>query len=102
MLKHEGYSSIRRGSLHVSVSESAGLPPLTYSTLDLQGFKLYFKLIWEPFESQFGSIEARFANHTIAVVRLANVDYQNRALEYQSLNLGYQNQLLEYNKRRGK
>ena len=55
-----------------------------------------FRLTWEPFESQFRSIEARFSNHTIAVVRLANVDYQNRALEHQNQALEYHNQALEY------
>ena len=77
---------------------------LTYSTLDIQGFKLFFRLTWEPFEAQFGSIESRFSTHTIAVVRLANVDYQNRALEYQSQAVEYQNQvlgLLEYQKQQG-
>ena len=63
---------------------------LTRSTLDFQGFKLFFRLTWVPFEAQFGSIEARFSNHAIAVIRLANADYQNRVLE-----------LLEYQKRRG-
>ena len=83
-------------------------PPLTHcsgctipqdylhSTLGLQGFKLFFRLTWEPFEAQFGSIEAKFANHTIAVVRLANVEHQNRALEYQNQALEYQNQVLGY------
>ena len=69
----------------------------SYVTLDFQGFKLFFKHTWEPFEAQFGSIEAHFSNHTIAVVRLANVDYQNRALEYQTQVL----RLLEDQKRQG-
>ena len=65
--------------------------------------------MWEPFEARFGSIEARFSNHTIAVVRLANVDSQFRALEhqkqateYQNQAREYQNQVLEYQKRQGK
>ena len=65
--------------------------------LDVQGFKLFFRLTWEPFEAQFGPIEARFSIHTITVVRLANVDHQNRALEYQSQVL----ELLEHQKRQG-
>ena len=69
-------------------SESGGL---TYKLISsyhppsgLQGFKLFFRLRWEPFEAQFSSIEASFLNRTIVVVRLANVDYQNRALEDQN------------------
>ena len=54
-----------------------------YLFLDAQEFKVFFRLTWEPFEAQFGSIEARFSNHTIAVVRLASVYYQDRVLEYQ-------------------
>ena len=64
--------------------------------LDFQGFKLFLRLTWEPFEAQFGAIEASFSNHTIAVVRLANIDYQNRALEYQSRVLEYQEREGEY------
>ena len=44
---------------------------------------LFFKLIWEPFEAQFSSIEAHFSDHTISVMRLAIVDYQTRALDFQ-------------------
>ena len=35
------------------------------------------------------SIEASFANHTIAIIRLANVDFQNRVLAHQNQALGY-------------
>ena len=54
-----------------------------YFTLGVQGFKLFFRFTWQPFEEAFDTIEARFLNHTLAVVRLANVDYQSRTLEYQ-------------------
>ena len=77
-------------------SQPVNGPPLTYFTLD--SFKFFFKLIWEPFEAQFGDIEACFSNHTIAAVRLANVDYQKRALEYQNQVV----ELLEEQKRQGK
>ena len=56
---------------------------LTYSTLDVQGFKLFSKLAWEPFETQFNSIEENFSNHALTIIRLANIDYQIRTLEYQ-------------------
>ena len=52
--------------------------------LDVQGFKLFFRVTWEPFVAQFSSIEARFSNHTTTVARLASADFQHRALEYQS------------------
>ena len=64
--------------------------PNALSTLDVQGFKHFFKLTWEPFEAQFGPIEARFSDHSIVVVRLASIDYQTRVLG-----------LLEDSKRRG-
>ena len=57
---------------------------LPSSTLDVQGFKLFFKLTWEPFEAQFSSIEARFSDHAITIVRLASVDFQVRVLEHQN------------------
>ena len=83
--------------------------------LDFGEFKLFLRLTWEPFAAQFCSIEARFSSHTIAIVRLANIDYQNRVLEHQYQALEYhtqllenqnralecQNQLLEYQKREG-
>ena len=59
---------------------------LNYFTLDLQGFKLFFRLTWEPFEAQFGSIESRFLNNTSIIVRLANAELQSyvyNSLEYQ-------------------
>ena len=59
------------------------MTPSHHSIIGLQGFKLFFRIAWEPFEAQFGSIEARFLNHTIAVVRLATIDFQNRTLEHQ-------------------
>ena len=74
------------------------------STLDSQGFKLFFKLTWEPFEAQFGSIETCFSNHTIAAVRLANADFQKRTLEYHNQAWEYQNRvvgLLAEQKRQG-
>ena len=74
--------------------------PLTSSYisifLGLEAFNLFFRLTWEPFEAQFGSIEASFSNHTIAVVRLANVDHQNQALEYQNQAMEYHSQVVEY------
>ena len=51
--------------------------------LDVKGFKLFFNQIWEPFEAQFDSIETSFSNHALTIVHLANIDYQNRTLEYQ-------------------
>ena len=57
---------------------------LHFSTLDARGFKLFFRLSWEPFEAQFSPIEARFSNHAVTVVRLANVDFQVRVLEHQN------------------
>ena len=57
--------------------------------LDLRGFKLFLRLIWEPFEEQFKPIEARFLNNADIVFRLvmtysanmgrANMEHQNNA-----------------------
>ena len=43
---------------------------------DAQGFRLFFKVAWEPFEEQFQSIETSFIDHTNIIVRLANVEHQ--------------------------
>lgn len=45
--------------------------------IDAQGFKLFLRIIWEPFESQFQSIETRFMHHTNIVVRLANAEHHS-------------------------
>jgi len=46
---------------------------ITSGYLDLQGFKLFLKLAWEPFEQKFKPIEDQFLHHTLVVVRWANV-----------------------------
>ena len=43
---------------------------------DAQGFRLFFRVAWEPFEEQFQSIEATFVDHINIIVRLANVEHQ--------------------------
>lgn len=67
----------------------------------MQGYKLFFRQAWEPFEAQFGPIEARFSDHTIAVVRSANIHYQTLALEFQNQSLEFQNRSLEHYKGEG-
>lgn len=51
---------------------------VTYYTglKDAQGFKLFLRVAWEPFEEQFQPIETRFIDHTKIIVRLANVEHQ--------------------------
>ena len=46
------------------------------SYIDAQGFKQFLRVTWEPFESQFQSIETRFIHHTNIVVRLAGAEHQ--------------------------
>ena len=46
-----------------------------FNYIDLQGFKRFLRITWEPFEEQFQSIETRFIHHTYIVVRSANVDH---------------------------
>ena len=90
MLKLDRYSDTGRKGRHVSASKRADLlTSLTHPTLGLQGFKLFFKLTWEPFETQFSFIEASFLHHATAVRCLANINYQHRAQEDQ-------NQILRY------
>lgn len=43
---------------------------------DAQGFRLFLKVAWEPFEEQFQSIETSFIEHINIIVRLANVEHQ--------------------------
>lgn len=43
---------------------------MTYVFLDLQGFKLFLRYLWEPFEDEFKSIEKHFLNNATAVYRL--------------------------------
>ena len=40
---------------------------------DRTGFRLFLKIIWEPFEMKFKPIEARFMHHALVIVRTANV-----------------------------
>ena len=42
----------------------------------MQGFKRFLRVTWEPFETQFQSIETRFIHHTNIVVRLAGAEHQ--------------------------
>lgn len=77
------------------ILEDYKLTFLTYSTIDVRGFKLSLKVIWEPFEAQFGSIETRFKENALSVVCFGNIDHQKRTLEYQ-------NQTLERQMREGK
>ena len=46
------------------------------SYIDVQGFKQFLRVTWEPFETQFQSIETRFIHHTNIVVRLAGTEHQ--------------------------
>ena len=55
-----------------------------YGFLDSQGFKVFLRLMWEPFEEQFKLIETRFLNNADIVFRLAmihsaNVGHQNHS-----------------------
>ena len=45
-------------------------------SIDMQSFKLFLRVTWEPFEAHFQSIETRFIHHTDIVVRLAGAEYQ--------------------------
>lgn len=45
--------------------------------LDLQSFKRFLKVTWEPFEEEYQSIEAQFIHYTTIVVRLAGAEHQN-------------------------
>ena len=44
---------------------------------DMQGFKQFLKITWEPFEAHFRSIETRFIHHTNIVVCLAGAEHQS-------------------------
>ena len=44
----------------------------------MQSFKRFLKVIWEPFEAEFESIEAQFIHHITIVIRLADVEHQNQ------------------------
>ena len=51
-----------------------------------QGFKIFLRNIWEPFQEQFELIEMRFNNNANIVFRLvvvhsANVEHENNAHE---------------------
>lgn len=57
---------------------------ITYILLDSLGFKLFLRLMWEPLEEQFKSIELRFLNNADIIYRLAmiysaNGEHQNYA-----------------------
>ena len=59
---------------------------MTYVFLDLQGFKLFLRRMWEPLEEQFKSIEMRFLDNATIVYRLvmihsANVKHQMYAYD---------------------
>ena len=54
---------------------------LTYVFLDLQGFKLFLRVTWEPFEEQFKSIESHFLNNAGVIVRLVIV--HSASMEHQ-------------------
>lgn len=56
---------------------------MAYFALDSDGFKLFLRLTWDPFEEQFTSIETRFMTNVNVVVRLANVEFQDQI--YKSL-----------------
>ena len=56
---------------------------MTYFALDSDGFKLFLRLTWDPFEEQFTSIETRFMTNVNVVARLANVEFQDQI--YKSL-----------------
>ena len=43
---------------------------------DKQGFKLFFRVVWEPFEEQFQAVETSFKDHANTIARLANVEHQ--------------------------
>ena len=49
---------------------------LSLTFIDVKNFKQFLRVIWEPFETQFRSIETRFIHHTSIVVRLAGADHQ--------------------------
>ena len=66
-----------------------GLPELMYLDLsltltftDAQGFKLFLRVAWEPFEAQFQSIETRFIHHTNIVVRLAGAEVSGHQIHF--------------------
>ena len=58
--------------------------------LDLQGFKLFLKLTWEPFEEQFKSIETRFLNNAEIIIRLVIVHSADTGHQYHAYNKGTQ------------
>ena len=49
---------------------------VTYNIQDAQGFKLFLRVAWEPFEEEFFKIETRLKAHADVVVNLANVEHQ--------------------------
>ena len=49
---------------------------IIYSIKDSQGFKLFLRVAWEPFEEEFQSMETCIVGHINIVVRLANAEHQ--------------------------
>ena len=46
------------------------------SYIDVQGFIQFLRVTWEPFETQFQSIETSFKHHADIVIRLAGAEHQ--------------------------